>query len=134
MTKAFAPHGDTRIDVRGRILVLRPQGHLNAEEVGRILRQLDEIIPSLGGKPWAVLYVLQDSTLLTPDAENSATGASSLLTAAGLSTLAIVLPPGLSGRLQEAQVRSIYADTHCAIRVFDDEPAAFAWASSMIGE
>ncbi len=130
----FEPHGDTRIDVRGRIVILEPQGDLNEEEVRRILHRIDSFLPAFGGKPWAVLYKLSHPNLLTPRAEHSATLASPLLTASGLSALAVVRPEGSSGHLQEAQVRSIYADTACPIRLFDNEADGLAWATTIIGE
>jgi hypothetical protein len=129
---SFEPHGDTGIEVHGQILILRPHGHFNTEEVARILERINALLPKFAGLPWGIVYSLESTTLLTPEAESLGTAASPLLTASGLAGLAIVLRGVEKSALVETQVRRIYSNTQCPIKVFDNERPAEDWMRGLL--
>lgn len=127
----FAPHGDASIDLRGRVLVFRPKGYGNAEEMQRVLGEVRRLLPSFAGQPWGALLLAQASPLLTPEAEQLLAQMAPGLVASGQTGFAIAGARAAEAWLIQAQFTRIYAGTPCPLRLFDDEASAEHWLQAL---
>jgi len=128
----FRPHGNTGIELRGRVLVFCSQTHLNREEVRRLQHETASRMRSLAGKPWAILGLVDKPVLLTADAEYAAKQALPQMVALGLKVQAVAFRNCLDRSLVEAQATRIVAGA-IPMEFFGQEAEAEAWLNSMIG-
>jgi hypothetical protein len=128
----FEAHGGAVMEVRGRILVFRPQGPGNFEEIERLLPQISEVAPTLRGSVWAALIAVSENHLLTPDAEARLQGEAMRLARSGQVATAIVAQDGATGPILESQFRRIYEGTGNQIARFEREVDAVDWLNRIL--
>ena len=129
---AFKPHGETTVEGHGRVVVLRPHGNLNEEEVERLLREVSAFRAALRDGPWGIMVVVGSLVLLTVLAEQISSRAFPGLVTAGLGAVAFVIPELRDRPLIEAQVRRVVAQSPCPVNVYATESEAQAWLASVV--
>ena len=130
----FSPHGNTRFEIEGLVIVLRPDSSLNEEEIARLWAQAFQAVPGFAGERWAMLYIAESAVLLTPEAEKLARQALEALVKQRFSGLAMVIRNDDAGWLIEAQMRRIYSGVDCELRVFAEEEDARCWLDQYLGD
>ena len=128
----FDAHGGAVMEVRGSILLFRPQGPGNFEEIERLLPQIGEVAPTLKGSVWAALIDVEENHLLTPDAEARLQREAPQLERSGQVATAIVSKAGATGPILEAQFRRIYEGTGNQIARFEREADAIDWLNRLL--
>lgn len=130
MCAHFAPHGDTRLDIVGQVLLVRPQGPGNEEEVKRVLGRVNEMLGCFGGIAWAAIIFEQGDYLLTPSAEQMLVAAVPALLASGLRAVALVFG-GEGGNILYGQFSRIFDQTPCRVSLFTSEQSARDWLTAV---
>ena len=130
----FEAHGNAVLDVKGRVLCIRPQSPGNREEVQRLLDDIAAAVPVLEGRAWAALLSGETTHLLTPDAEQLLTRHAPQLVASGQRAMAIAVADDGPGFVIRGQWERVYAGTRCAVGVFRGEGEAREWVDQMLGE
>jgi hypothetical protein len=132
----FQPHGASRFERRGQVLILRSQGPFNAEHIQSLAPAFREYGGALKRDgPWATINVISTSMMVTPE------GLAMLRASAqwthdqlGRVAAAYVALPGAEGRfIMEAGIRASCAGI-MPLEIFDDVDAAEAWALERIAE
>ena len=126
----FQAHGATSVELRGRVLVFRSRTHLNREEVRRLEHETTKHLRGLAGKRWAILGLVDEPVLLTPDAEVEAKGALSQMVGAGLAAQAVAFNHK-SDPLVEEQVSRIVGQA-IPLKFFEKEVDAEEWLNALI--
>lgn len=132
----FQPHGASRFERRGQILILRSEGPFNAEHIQSLAPAFREFGADLKrGGPWATINVISASMMVTPE------GLAMLRASAqwthdqlGRVAAAYVAMPGAEGRvIMEASILASCAGI-MPIDIFDDVESAEAWALERVAE
>lgn len=131
---AFEPHGNSTIEVSGRILVWRANGHMNGEEARRLLPIIRQATAHLGGHPWGILGVVSVPSLLTPDAEHLLHDLHPQFVSAGESAVAIVSNDPSILMMLERQVRRIHSQSNLPVASFASEAEARQWLEQVLDE
>ena len=63
----FEAHGSYDLVLRGRILEVNVKGAWNLESALDYAKSVDKFITSLSGQPWAMVSIIDDFELFTPD-------------------------------------------------------------------
>jgi hypothetical protein len=130
----FVPHGVSRFEVRGQVLVLYSQGPFNAEHIQSLVPEFRRLaVPLQQQGPWATINVISRSMMLTPEAlelmRESARWTHDHL---GRIAAGYVIGPEVEGRLiMEAGLRASCTDI-MPLEIFEDFAAAEAWALEQI--
>lgn len=130
----FAPHGASRFEVRGQVLVLRSTGPFNAEHIQSLAPAFREFGGALQRQgPWATINVIAGSMMVTPE------GLAMLRASAqwthdhlGRVAAAYVAERGVEGRvIMEARLRGSTAGI-IPIEIFERFEDAEAWALEQV--
>jgi len=132
---AFPPHGSSRFERRGQLLLLHSQGPFNAEHIQSLVAEFRKhaaVLKPAG--PWASINLVTRSTMTTPDAlealRRSALWARDEL---GRCAIAYVIADDVEGRMLMLPAIRASADGIVPLGVFTDYTAAEAWALQEIG-
>lgn len=129
---SFIPHGDTRMEVQGRILIFRPGGPGNRQEIDRLLVKIVDATPSLHGSAWGALISAGEDHLLTPEAEARLQTATPKLVMSGQVATAVVAPDHATRSILQAQFQRMYEGSGTEIGSFASEDEAVAWLNGLI--
>jgi hypothetical protein len=132
----FQPHGASRFDRRGQVLILRSQGPFNAEHIQSLAPAFREYGGQLQREgPWATINVIGGSMMVTPE------GLAMLRASAqwthdqlGRVAAAYVALPGVEGRvIMESRIRAS-CDGIMPLEIFEDVESAERWALERIAD
>lgn len=130
----FQPHGASRFERRGQVLILRSQGPFNAEHIQSLAPAFREYGAQLQREgPWGTINVISGSMMVTPE------GLAMLRASAqwthdqlGRVAAAYVAVPGVEGRvIMDSRIRASCAGI-MPIDIFDDLERAEAWVLAQI--
>lgn len=132
----FAPHGECRVGIEGRLLVTRVSGPWNLELVEQWAAGVLPAARLLGAQgPWAALGIVSQSMLSTPEAV-AVLGKSIRRVLAEGRPLASVyaIAPGVEGRgLMNGGLERMHHGM-VPVRFFDTETDARAWLTEQLGQ
>ena len=94
----FVPHGSTRFERRGQVLLLHSEGPFNAEHIaslGPAFRDHAMVMAPSG--PWVTLNIVRGSLMATPDAIAALTQSATVSRALGRIGAGYVVSPDVEG-------------------------------------
>ncbi|MBT0585636.1 hypothetical protein [Alteromonas oceanisediminis] len=125
--RQFPAHGDVRLHIEGRLLVIEGYGPANLEAVLYYQRSVQGFRNQLNSGPWASLVLLREEPLLVPEAKNLLISSIQRATQQNLVATAVVI----QDTQYESTVRmfweSIYAQVDLTQAFFEQEADARAW-------
>lgn len=133
--RQFLPHGTTRVERRGRVLLMYSEGPFNAEHVASLAPAFREHALELApGGHWLTINVVHSSIMATPDA--LATLARSAVDTRALGRIGIgyVVSPEVEGyRLMQTLILAA-TEPVLPTRFFTTLEPALAWAEELLAE
>lgn len=135
MLTGFAPHGECRVDIEGRLLVTRVSGPWNRELVELWLADMLPAARQLGAQgQWAALAIVSNSMLSTMEAVAMLGKSIRQILSEGRPLASVyVIAPGVEGRgIMNGGLERMHHEM-VPVRFFDSEPEARAWLAELLG-
>lgn len=133
---AFVPHGTTRFERRGQVLLLHSEGPFNAEHIASLagaFREYAALMTPQG--PWVSLNLVRGSLMATPDAINALTHSATLSRDhLGRIGIGYVVTPDTEGYRVMMPLILRASDSVLPTRFFEDLDAGMAWAQSLLDQ
>lgn len=129
----FSPHGSSRFELRGRILLLYSEGPFNAEHVRSTATAFRDTAQRLGaGVPWVTVNIVTRSMMCTPDALDAMRNSARLTRPLGRIAAGYVVTADVEGRgLMRPLLEQACADV-MAVAFFIELEPALGWAQQQL--
>ena len=130
----FMPHGEFSVATEGRILVVRTVGPWNEELIRLYSRTVAENVEALAGAPWALLGVISDEGLHTPDSFSATVETVRKHRIRGRIASAIILQHVSAREIVRSMFSRLYTEAGEPFAFFEDEESARGWLSEKLAE
>lgn len=131
---SFVPHGSTRFERRGQILLLHSEGPFNAEHIaslGPAFREHAALMAPHG--PWVSINLVRGSLMTPPDAIAALTHSAAASRNLGRIGIGYVVSPDIEGYRVMRPLILRASEPVLPTRFFEELVSAFAWAETLLG-
>jgi hypothetical protein len=129
----FLPHGSTRFERRGQVLLLHSEGPFNAEHVvalGPRFREQAAIMAP--GGPWVSVNLVRGSILTPPDALAALTRSAEASRGLGRIGIGYVVDPAVEGYRVMRPLILLASESVLPTRFFEELDAGLRWAEGLL--
>lgn len=125
--RGFKAHGEFKIQIDGRIVVIEAEGPFNIELTQSFGPVAAEFTERMRGAPWGVLVIADGDFLLTPEAEEAMREAEARYEDGGRRVTAFVIGGAPWSQIVRSQWQRVYANNARQPQFFDDLSSARDW-------